>query len=417
MGPYDDVEIQIARSGAEGSGVALRGNANAPAIGDARGNANLDGFRATHAALAAASLAGGAKFAGAAAARARDVEAHLSGGLLNGAFAFAGGAHLRTAHGAGAVASVAGVHASDLHFLDGAANGVPEIDLDLVFKVAAALGFHFGRGGAATAAEELSKEIAEAGAASSASAAEIEPAEIEIDALISRLRPLAVTFGRKILTVEAVLVIHLALFGVGENVVGFLKLLEFFLGSLVTGIEVGVVSARELAKGGANVLGARFAGDAEEFVVVGFGGGRHLAKTSLPGCAHQAHEPKGIRFTARAACGGRGGFEPAPSSTMAAPDGACFSWGASCHRRRRIRHRSRPRAFHRRPVPEDRTRPSRSQRRFLPPDPRRRPGPSCRAFPRACAANARRSRSRSAGAQCRLRSWLSWRLRELPQRL
>src|SRR5690349_10611141 len=166
MGPHDDVEIQIARPGAEGSGVALRGNADAPAIGDARGDADLDGFGTAHAPFAAASLAGGAELAGAAATRARDVKAHLSGGLLNGAFAFAGGTHLRSAHGAGAVAGVAGVHASDLHFLDGAANGVPEIDLDLIFKVAAALGFHFGRGGAATAAEELSKEIAEAGAAS-----------------------------------------------------------------------------------------------------------------------------------------------------------------------------------------------------------------------------------------------------------
>ena len=54
--------------------------------------------------------------------------------------------------------------------------------------------------------------------------------------------------------VETELVVHLALLGVGKNFVGFLDLLELFLGGLVAGIQVGMIFARELAVGGANVF-------------------------------------------------------------------------------------------------------------------------------------------------------------------
>ncbi len=185
---------------------------------------------------------------------------------------------MRSADGASAAAGFASVHARNLHFLDGAAHGVPKIDFDLVFEIAPGFHFRFGRSAAAADIEELAEEIAEAGApARASSAAKIEAFEIEIDSRFARMRSgtSAGPAGREIIGVKAVLVIHLALLGVGKNVVGFLKLLEFFLGGFVARIQIGVVLAREFAEGGANVLGSGFARDAKEVVVVLFSRGSH----------------------------------------------------------------------------------------------------------------------------------------------
>jgi len=75
---------------------------------------------------------------------------------------------------------------------------------------------------------------------------------------------------RKIVAVETVLVVHLTLLRVGEHVVGFLKLLELFFRGFVTGIEVGMVFARQLAERRTNILGAGFPRYSQQFVIVLF---------------------------------------------------------------------------------------------------------------------------------------------------
>src|SRR6202050_4953222 len=155
-----DAQIQIAWRRAHRSGVAFAGDAAAAAAGYARGNAHVDRFGAAQTAFAAACWADFANFAGAAAARAGDVEFHFACRLLNGARAVAGGAGLRGTDCAGAVACVAGIKARDGQFFDGASNRVPEVDFDLIFEVAAGLVLRLF-GCAAAAREKLAEEIAE----------------------------------------------------------------------------------------------------------------------------------------------------------------------------------------------------------------------------------------------------------------
>ncbi len=157
-----------------------------------------------------------------------------------------------------AVARVARVEARDGQFLDGAADGVPEVDFDLVFEVAAGLVFGF-RAAAPPAAEKLAEEIAKTCVAAlrARAAAKIKAAKIEIDVFSALLVSGPGTARRNIVAVKAVLVIHLALFCIGKNVVRFLQLLEFFFGGFVAGIQVGMVLAREFAESSANVFRAR----------------------------------------------------------------------------------------------------------------------------------------------------------------
>src|SRR5215472_10823005 len=115
-----------------------------------------------------------------------------------------------------------------------ASSRVPEIDFELILERAAFFGFFFGCAAPAAAAKELAEQIAEAGAAGAAgSPAEIETAEIKVDVARSAARAGAVVARGRVVAVEAVLVIHLALLGVGENVVGFLQLFEFLFGRFV----------------------------------------------------------------------------------------------------------------------------------------------------------------------------------------
>ena len=163
---------------------------------------------------------------------------------------------MRRADRAGAVASGAGLQARDGQLLDRAAHRFPKADLDLIFEVGAGLAFLDARLTAA-AAEKLAEKIAKTGAAL---AAKIESAKIEVRARHRR----AVEAAPRALGVEAELVVHLALLGVGKNVVGFLNLLEFFFGGFIARIQVGMIFARELAVGLANFFLRGLAGDAQQ---------------------------------------------------------------------------------------------------------------------------------------------------------
>src|SRR5437868_3844445 len=72
-----------------------------------------------------------------------------------------------------------------------------------------------------------------------------------------------------VLRIEAILIVHLLLLRIAENVVRFLYFLEAVLGRLVARIQVRVMLAREAAISLADIIRARLASDAERLVVVG----------------------------------------------------------------------------------------------------------------------------------------------------
>ena len=82
--------------------------------------------------------------------------------------------------------------------------------------------------------------------------------------------------GEAVLGVEAELVVHLPLLGVAEDVVGFLNVLEALLGGFVAGVEVGMVLARQLAVGLADIVRGGLARHPEGFVIIVLGSGRHI---------------------------------------------------------------------------------------------------------------------------------------------
>ena len=170
-------------------------------------------------------------------------------------------------------------------FFHRAAHGFGKCDVDLIFEIGAGVRFIRGLRGI-RAAEKLAEEVAETRATASASgtgsgparSAEIEPAEIEMNVFGgSAAIPAA---GRRSATgpgdVETKLVVHLALLSVGKDFVGFLNLLEFFLGGFVARIQVGMIFSREFAISGANILHRSLAGDSEKIVVILFSGGCHV---------------------------------------------------------------------------------------------------------------------------------------------
>ena len=84
---------------------------------------------------------------------------------------------------------------------------------------------------------------------------------------------------------KTVLVVPRALVSVGQHLVGFPGLLEFFLGSLVAGVTVGVVLHGGLAVGLLYVVGAGVLADAQHLIVISFCI-CHTQFTSLSGISH-----------------------------------------------------------------------------------------------------------------------------------
>src|SRR6266704_1356750 len=176
------------------------------------------------------------------------------------------------AHGARSMTRLTSVHPRDRELFHCAAHGVPEVDLELVFQVAARFMFWFRRHAAAPA-KELAEEVAKARSSGpgTRASAKIEAPKIKIHAGVARaLVSAGIASRRQVLAVEAVLVVHLPLLGVGEHVVGLLDLLEFFFRGFVAGIQVGVVFARHLAEGRADILHAGLARHSQEFVIILF---------------------------------------------------------------------------------------------------------------------------------------------------
>src|SRR5579871_3573076 len=236
-----------------GSGVALAGDAQPRAVAGAGRNADLHGFGVGHAPIAAAGRARIAQLAGAAAARARQIELHGAGHLADVACPFA----LRTsdfagASRAGAVAGAADFVAGDIDPSGGALDGLPEIDIHYIFEVSALLGLGLRRFTAV--AEKLGKDVAETGGAGFGSAAtgaagaalragkvigKIEPPEVHSGTGAPASTARSARAGKAVFGVEAVLIVHLALFGIAQDVVGFLNVFEALFGGLSPGLRSG----------------------------------------------------------------------------------------------------------------------------------------------------------------------------------
>src|SRR5690242_2647933 len=108
---------------------------------------------------------------------------------------------------------LASVQSRDRELLHGATHGIPEIDFNLVFQIAARLVFRF-RGGATTPAKELAEKVAKARSTASRarSAAEIKSPKINIHTGIALACGSGIAARWQIFAIEAVLVVHLPFF-------------------------------------------------------------------------------------------------------------------------------------------------------------------------------------------------------------
>src|SRR5713226_9266595 len=196
MGRNIQENVEIARGGAECSGIAVAGHTHARAGVHAGRNAHVERLGALDAPLATTRAARGPQAAGSRAARAGNIEAHTPTGLLHGAFAAARRADLSAAGRSGALATRAGVEARDGDLLYRAAHRFPEGDANLIFEVIAR--FALRAFCAAAAAEKLAEKVAKARAAR---ASKIKAAEIEMRparaGFLARGRPARMILGLK----------------------------------------------------------------------------------------------------------------------------------------------------------------------------------------------------------------------------
>src|SRR5947208_14187006 len=157
------------------------------------------------------------------------------------------------------MAGLASIQSRDRKFFHRAAHGIPEIDLDLVFQVAAGFVLRLHPSASAPAAEKLAEEIAEARPAPrrAGAAAKIKSAKIEVDVLLLAVSARSTRPARwKVVAVESVLVVHLPLLGIGEDIVGLLQLLKFFFRGFIARVQIRVILPRQLAKCRTDILGA-----------------------------------------------------------------------------------------------------------------------------------------------------------------
>src|SRR5258708_10505730 len=189
------------------------------------------------------------------------------------------GAGLRRADGACSMASPASVQPRDRELFHRATHGVPKTNLNLIFQVAAGFMLRLHRGATASAAEELAEEIAEARSAAgrAGATAKIKSAKIKVDVLLSAVAARSTRPGRrKVVAVKAILIVHLPFLRVGEDVVGFLQLLEFFFRGFIARIQIRMIFPRQLAKRRTDILGARLPRHSPQVVIILFRCRRHV---------------------------------------------------------------------------------------------------------------------------------------------
>ena len=171
--------------------------------------------------------------------------------------------------------------ALDFEASDPAANGCPEIDVDLVFEVGAGLRALGGWRSLENMPEKMSRKLPQPGLRRLHRRRlfrEIESAEVEGDAFLlctasacCRTAGPGCGFsggGIDLIGIEAELVVDFAFLLVAQDVVGFGDFLELLFGLFVAGIDVGMVFTRELAKRFADLVRGRGLFDAEGRVIV-----------------------------------------------------------------------------------------------------------------------------------------------------
>lgn len=256
----EDGDVEVSGMAAAHAGVAGALVDEADAGVDAGGD--LDGVvaRVAHAALASAGLAGfgddaalapagGAGGDGGEGAEYRVLYVADLAGAVAGAAGLGGGAGFR----AGAFAGFAGLGMGQLEGFGRAEGGFLEGDLQVVAQVRALCRLLTGAIRAAASAAEA------AGAGPEEHVEDVADAE-------------ALGAESALRAGVAELVVHLALLGSREHLVGLVDLLEPLLGLVVARVDVGVVLGRELAVCGPDLLHGGSAVDVEDFVIISFFG-------------------------------------------------------------------------------------------------------------------------------------------------
>src|SRR6202040_3079520 len=113
------------------------------------------------------------------------------------------------------MARLAGIQSRDRKLFHRTAHSVPEIDLELVFQVAAGFVLRLHTGASASAAEKLAEEIAEARSAArrAGTAAKIKSPKVEVDVGLSAVSARSTRPARwDVVAVKAVLVVYLPFF-------------------------------------------------------------------------------------------------------------------------------------------------------------------------------------------------------------
>src|SRR5579884_4318731 len=172
----------------------------------------------------------------------------------------------------------------------GAANGLPEIDVQPVFEIASSLRLRRCRPRPSATPEELAENIAEpksfAGILRPARAArrlllpqkfaEIESPEIRPCARAGA-RPRSIR--RNVIRIKPVLVVNFALLIVAQNVIRFLNFLEALFCCFIAWIQIRMVLARKLPVGLANLIRIRAPADTQGFVIILLRCSRHCPIT------------------------------------------------------------------------------------------------------------------------------------------
>ena len=253
---YTDRDHEVAVRAAVEASAALSAHAEGLAVVDARREFDRDLVTAADLALALAARAGRAdNLAGAAAIRAGSggLHGHAHEALLRadaaGALTARAGVCARAGRGAGAAALVAVFDARGRDLLFRAEGGLLKGDLNASADILAACG-RIGAAArrAASAAEEAAKQVAQI--------SEVPEAARTAAEGVARVRVKVGVYTR-----EAELVVTRTLFGVGQNLVGLVNLLEALDGIRLV-VHVRMVFCSQLTVGFFNIGLGRVLADA-----------------------------------------------------------------------------------------------------------------------------------------------------------
>src|SRR5260221_4762920 len=187
------------------------------------------------------------------------VEFHRAGhlGHISRALALRAGYRSAAGSGLGPVTGFADLLVTDAQPRLRAADGLPEIDVERVLEVRAALRrgrFFRLRAPAEKLREQVAKSTARVRTGRAAGARGPRPA-LRLSKIVGEVKTRkahtgsfvrrAGVGGETAVGIEALLIVHLAFLGLAQNVVGFLQLLEAILGRLVARIEIRVIFARK----------------------------------------------------------------------------------------------------------------------------------------------------------------------------